>query len=165
MKTLVIVRHAKSSWSRAELADHERPLNSRGLSDAPMMGLRLKERGVQPDLIIASTAHRATQTAALLARALGYDEHAIESEAMLYAASPAAWLECIGTLSADYGTIIVVGHNPEVTELANTLAPIDVDDLPTCAMLELAYDISEWSAISVREPQSWHFDFPKRQNP
>ena len=92
MKTLVIVRHAKSSWSSTELADHERPLNSRGLSDAPMMGMRLKERGVQPDIIIASTAHRAMQTASLLALALGYDEQAIESEAMLYAASPAAWL-------------------------------------------------------------------------
>ena len=161
MKKLVIVRHAKSSWSSDGLADHERPLNSRGRHDAPMMARRLRERGLQPDLIVASTACRAMQTAALFAEALDYDEGRIEAQSLLYAASPAAWLDCVAALSDAVGTVIVIGHNPEVTELANALTPVNVDDLPTCAVLELTYEAKDWSAIAAQEPQHWHLDFPK----
>ena len=162
MNKLIIVRHAKSSPGTPGVDDHQRPLNAQGVSDARAMGLRLCERRIVPDLVAASTARRAMETAGLLAQALGYDQARIEPLVNLYTASPSAWLSVIAALSDDVHSVILIGHNPEITDLVNALAPIEVDNMPACALLELAYDTAHWSEVGRREPQYWHLDYPGR---
>src|SRR5918994_6226511 len=113
MKTLLLIRHAKSSWEHSGVSDHDRPLNERGLRDAPLMGRRLAERGVVPDVILSSTALRARATAKLLADALGSGAAHIVTDERLYAASADEVLEVVGELGSEVSCAAVVGHNPE----------------------------------------------------
>ena len=113
MKTLLLVRHAKSSWDHPGVDDHDRPLNARGRRDAPEMGRRLAERGLVPDRILSSTALRARTTAQLIAEGLGFDVDRIILDERLYAASADEVLRVIGEIDGDVGTAMVVGHNPE----------------------------------------------------
>ena len=163
MKQLVLCRHAKSSWRDGNLDDHERPLNGRGQRNAPEMGRRLAERGFRPDLIVASTARRALDTAALLAGALGYPVAGIEPVAELYACSPADWIRVVHGLPAACQRVLIVGHNPEITALCNALAPIGLDNVPTCGMLWLQYDQDHWQAVGQEAAAKYSFDYPKRK--
>lgn len=146
MKTLVLVRHAKSSWDHPGLDDHERPLNERGLRDAPKMGRRLAERGLAPDLILSSTAVRALTTARLLAEALGLDPDRIIAEERLYATSATGILEVVAELDIAVGTAMVVGHNPEMTSLAQRLTD-EIGHLPTCAVAEFRFEADAWDEL------------------
>ena len=118
MKTLLILRHAKSSWKHPELSDHDRPLNKRGKHDAPLMGRLLKEKELVPDLIISSTAVRAKDTALVVGEVVGYTKK-ISFLSSLYSASPDAYIQAINDIAGDnnYSTILVVGHNPGLEEL------------------------------------------------
>lgn len=162
MKTLILARHAKSSWKNASLEDHERPLNNRGLRDAPMMARRLRDAGLRPDLIVSSTARRALDTAATLAQGLGYPLERLEPRAQLYACTPRTWLDCIAELPEECATVIIVGHNPEITEVARQLSGLDIDNVPTCGILRLDYGIERWRMLADAVPSDCDFDFPKR---
>jgi phosphohistidine phosphatase len=162
MKQLILVRHAKSSWRDASLDDHERPLNARGLRNAPDMGARLARRGFAPQLVVASTARRALDTAELLARALDYPVARIEPMAELYACEPRDWLRCIHALPADADRVLMIGHNPEITAVCNMLAPLRLDNVPTCGMLWLEYEGDDWRAIGHQDAARYDFDYPKR---
>lgn len=161
MKTLLLVRHAKSSWDRPGLDDHDRPLNARGLRDAPEMGRRLAERGLIPDRILSSTALRAQTTAQLIADAFGYDADRIVLDERLYAASDDEVLRVIGEIDGDIGTAMVVGHNPETVSLAQRFSR-DVHEMPTCAVAEFTFDVDAWYELEDAEPTSVRVETPRK---
>jgi len=143
MKTLLILRHAKSSWKVPDLSDHDRPLNRRGKRDAPRMGRALKERGLVPDLVISSTATRAKDTASAVAKHSGYKGKRIRFES-LYAAEPGAYLAVLRELTDNYQRVLIVGHNPGVEELIELLTG-EIHIVPTCTLAQIEFDIEKWS--------------------
>lgn len=145
MKTLLLLRHAKSSRKFPDLSDHDRPLNHRGKRDAPRMGRLLKEKELVPDLVISSTAIRAKDTASAVAKNSGYKGKMFTFES-LYAAEPAAYLTVLRDLANNYRQVLVVGHNPGVEELIETLTG-EIHIIPTCTLARIEFDIEKWSAI------------------
>lgn len=160
MKTLVLVRHAKSSWEHTDLPDRDRPLNDRGRRDAPRMGRRLAERGLVPDMILSSTALRARTTAQLMAEALGFDVERIVLDERLYAASADEVLRVIGEIDSEVGSAMVVGHNPETVSLAHRLSS-DIHEMPTCAAAEFTFEVDAWYEIEGAEPATVRVDTPR----
>ncbi len=146
MKTVLILRHAKSSWREAGLADHERPLNKRGKRDAPRMGRLLREEDLVPDLIISSSAVRARKTAQLVIEASGYDGE-LRLARELYAAEPEAYLEVLQILPETVTSVMVVGHNPGLEELLELLSG-DWQRLPTAALAQVALELDAWQDLS-----------------
>jgi len=159
VKTLLIVRHAKSDWGNAGLADHDRPLNDRGRRDAPHMGRRLAERGTVPDVIRSSTALRARTTAEAFADALGV-EASVELDETMYATSVAHLLEIIAGLDGAAHTVMLVGHNPESTALVRRLTGAEVE-LPTCAVAEVRVPVTRWADASGAAGELVRLDTPK----
>jgi len=160
MKTLLLVRHGKSAWDEPGLDDHERPLAARGLRDAPEMGRRLAERGLQPDVILSSTAVRARTTAELMADALGFRADRVITDERLYAASADEVLRVIGELDGDLSSAMVVGHNPETASLAHRLSD-EIHEMPTCAVAELTFDVDAWYELEDAAPVSVRVDTPR----
>ena len=166
MKRLLLCRHAKSSWANPGQEDFDRPLNERGERNAPDMGRRLRERGEVPSRVVSSPARRALTTASLMAAELGIPRADIVIEDGLYEASVATWLRVIAALPASAESVLMVGHNPTLTELGNLLCPqIRIDNIPTCGLLRLDFDVRQWSAVRGTEPIDWLFDYPKRPYP
>lgn len=163
MLKLILLRHGKSSWDDARLDDFDRPLSPRGLRNVPEMGRRLARRGPAPDLIVSSTAVRALTTARGVAREIGYREDRIREAPELYLASPDEILRVIRAAPAGVATLMVVGHNPGMTELANRLDDIRLDHMPTAAMLCVEFAAGNWSDIRPDEAGLCWFDYPKKQ--
>lgn len=163
MLRLILTRHGKSSWDDPDLDDFHRPLAPRGLRNVPEMGRRLVRRGTPPDLVVTSTAVRALSTARALARELGYPEQAIREIAGLYLASPLEILEVIRSLPATARTVMVVGHNPGMTELANLMDQVRLDNMPTTGMLCVEFDAAQWPQIEPARARFAWFDYPKKQ--
>ena len=147
MKTLLLMRHAKSSWKDPELADHERPLNKRGKLNAPRMGRLLRDQDLTPDLILSSTARRARQTADAVADLSGYQgELRLEDE--LYAAPTETCLEVLQGLQEDaLNCVLLVGHNPGLEELLDLLTG-EAALLPTAAIAQIALPINRWGDLT-----------------
>ncbi|MDH5263174.1 MAG: histidine phosphatase family protein [Betaproteobacteria bacterium] len=160
MKTLVLVRHAKSSWSDPSLEDKDRPLNERGKRDAPAMGKRLADAGVKPDLILSSSARRARKTARILAKALGCDFEDIRLDDGLYAVGAEDLLAALRRLGDKPGCVMLVGHNPELTELAHGLSS-RIAAMPTCAVAVFEFDARSWPEAVRQAPASVTFYAPK----
>jgi phosphohistidine phosphatase len=143
MKTLLVLRHAKSSWSDLALDDHERPLNTRGRRDAPRMGERVREHRLTPDVIISSDAVRARLTAEAVAKTAHYAEE-ILLDPRLYAASPADIVAVLRTVrDTNAGTVMIVGHNPGLEALVAQLTG-EQQDLPTAALAQISLPIDRW---------------------
>jgi len=145
MKTLLILRHAKSSWKEQGLTDHDRPLNKRGNRDAPRMGELVREKGLVPDLIISSTAVRARTTAEKVAQACGYDQE-IQLEHELYLASSATYQQVLKGLPEGINTVMVVAHNPGLEALLASLTD-EMVDMPTAALAEVSLPITSWTQL------------------
>ncbi|WP_164863674.1 histidine phosphatase family protein [Agromyces sp. LHK192] len=161
MKTLLVVRHAKSDWADAGLADHDRPLNDRGRRDAPVMGARLAERGTVPDVIRSSTALRAQTTAAMLAEALGLDASTVQLDESLYATGTSHQLEVIRAFDDAAAIAMLVGHNPESSALVSRLTG-RYAELPTCAIAEIRLPIDRWADAAADTGELVRLDTPKR---
>ncbi|MBU0495276.1 MAG: histidine phosphatase family protein [Chloroflexi bacterium] len=162
MKTLILVRHAKSSWQHPGLTDHDRPLNARGRRDAPIMGQRLAQRGVSPDLLITSPAVRTQATVAAIAQTIGYPAAEIQVDDELYHASVFTWLTVIRSQDDDLDCVLYCGHNPGLTELVDTLSFLHLDNVPTCGIIELCFDVSAWIDVERARLTQADFDYPKR---
>lgn len=145
MKTVLILRHAKSSWASDKLSDHERPLNSRGQRDAPRMGRLLRDEDLLPGLILTSSAVRARATAHLVAEASGYDGP-IEQSRDFYLADAATFLHALRRLADDYHRVLVVAHNPGLEELLDELTGED-ERLPTAALAVVAMPVEQWRGL------------------
>jgi phosphohistidine phosphatase len=144
MKNLILIRHAKSSWDDASLSDKERTLNKRGKRDAPQMGLLLKEKGLLPDAILASPAKRAHKTAKLIAAELDYPKKRIDLHDEIYEHGLAALVDLIAEFKDDWSRVFLVGHNPELTDLANRLTGASIENVPTCGMVSVEFDSATW---------------------
>lgn len=151
MKTLLVLRHAKSSWDDQDLDDHERPLNDRGERDAPRMGALLREQGLLPDLILSSDAVRARDTARAAAAAAEYGGD-IQLEPDLYGASPHDIVTVLRSLGDVPATrVMLVGHNPGLEDLVGQLTG-DAQHLPTAALVQIELPIAEWTQLSATTP-------------
>jgi len=162
MKTLYLIRHAKSDWSDETLSDYDRPLNHRGMKDAPLMGSYLADKGIRPDLIVSSPALRAKTTATAIAKALSYPLESIRYESDLYACDVETILSVIRDVSDDIDTLFVFGHNPEFTECANFITGGDIDNIPTCGVVEMRLLKEDWKSIGENSAELRRFDFPKK---
>ena len=161
MKTLYLIRHAKSSWDDMALADEDRPLNSRGRRDAPKVGERLAKRRAKPDLILSSPATRAVMTAEIIAKELDYKRSNIVLDDRLYAVSADDLLDVIRQLDDKAERVMLIGHNPELTELAHRLSS-KITHLPTCAVAEFTFDAKSWTRIGKDKPIKVAFEYPKQ---
>ena len=147
MKTLLVLRHAKSSWNDPALDDHERPLNARGLRDAPRMGELLREYGLIPDVLLSSDAVRARLTAEAVAEAARYAGE-ILLDPRLYLACPADILSLLTTVRENAGTVMIVGHNPGLETLVEQLTG-ERQDLPTAALAQIDLPIDQWRDLTL----------------
>ena len=149
MKTLLVLRHAKSSRDDPSLDDRDRPLAARGERDAPRMGRLVRDEQLSPDLVVCSDAVRARQTAEAMAEAAGYSG-TILLEHRLYAAEAGGILAVLReVVEPDLGTVMIVGHNPGLEDLVSALTGFR-EDLPTAALAQLALPIDRWSDIGPR---------------
>jgi phosphohistidine phosphatase len=162
VKQLLLIRHAKSSWKQAGMADFDRPLNPRGERDAPNMGERLSRAGVAPDVIVSSTARRAADTARVFAEQLGHDPAELVLDSELYLASPPELLEAVRRLEPRVEHAALVAHNPGITDFVNALAGTYIDNVPTCGVARLRLDIEEWRNADAGCAELVEFDYPKR---
>jgi phosphohistidine phosphatase len=162
MKHLYLVRHAKSSWKHKGLADFERPLNKRGRHDAPLMGRLLRERRINPDLIVSSPATRALATATLIAKEIHYEEERIEHEKRLYHASSAEMIDIIQQTPNNVQHLMVAGHNPGITALAYDLSGLTIDNIPTTGIYYVTFHVDQWDKVRPGIAHLGWFEYPKK---
>ncbi len=162
MKTLTILRHAKSSWKDPTLADRDRPLNKRGKRDAPVMGQRLNQTTIRPSLIISSPAVRAWTTAKIVAREISYPKEFLQREKRLYMAGVNTLFDVVAEQDDGFNSIMIVGHNPGLTEFANELVPGVTANIPTCGLVAVEFEIDGWDLRSAPAPRLVLYDYPKR---
>ena len=163
MKTLYIIRHAKSSWADANQPDFERGLNERGKKDAPRMGKRLKEKSIHPDLILCSSAKRAYSTAKRIAKILNYPKEKIKEDRTLYHAGEDTILSVIQELKDKHQTVLLFGHNPGLTDFVNTLMNEEgnIDNIPTCGVVAFKLQVDSWKDVCWGCGKMMFFDYPK----
>ncbi len=161
MKTLVLVRHAKSSWADSGQKDFDRPLNERGLKDAPMMAKRLLARKVKIDVFISSTAKRARKTCELFMKEFGADPDKMILQSKLYLAEPNAFREVIQKIDETVDHAVIFSHNNGITGFANQLTSARVDDMPTCSVFAVKIKSNNWTDFEQAEKEFWFFDYPK----
>lgn len=162
MKTLTIVRHAKSSWKDSSLSDRERPLNKRGKRDAPIMGGRISDVGIRPSLIISSPAVRAWKTARAVARSLNYPLEFLQREPALYLASVEKILDVIRAQDNTFNSILLVGHNPGLTDFVNYLSAGLTENLPTAGVAAFDIERSDWDLRDKPACELLLHDWPKK---
>ena len=162
MKTLYLVRHAKSSWKYPNLDDFERPLNKRGRKSAPFMGTILKKLKVAPDLILSSPANRASMTARIIADKIGYPLDKIRYSESIYEFSANALIDIIEQLEDGVDKVMLVGHNPALTDLANYIGDKPISNIPTSGVFCADLDIPSWAKIGDQCGKLKFFEFPKK---
>lgn len=151
MKTMIIVRHAKSSWDNPMLTDHDRPLLEIGKKRTRLVVNKLQELGVRVDLIVSSSAVRALETAKYMAKGLGYQAELIKSSSYYYMASTQDLLNEFFDLPDQFATVMLVGHNPTLTNLANQFLTKPLDNLPTSGVVQLQFKTDKWDQIHRAE--------------
>lgn len=147
MKTLLIMRHAKSSWNYPELSDYDRPLNARGKRDAPRMGKHLRQEGLIPDRILTSSAKRARKTASKVAKSCSYAGKVKKLDAF-YDTVPGVYFEVLQTLPDKYQCVMVFGHNPTMEQLVNHLTGA-IKRMPTAAIAHIELPIQYWKTLDL----------------
>jgi phosphohistidine phosphatase len=162
MKTLFLVRHAKSSWKETDLSDKDRPLNKRGKHDAPVMGKLLKKMNVQPDLLISSPAVRALTTALNIANEIDYPNSKIDIVENIYMASATELLNEVSKSDDKLKSIMLFGHNPGITDFLNGLSTANIDNMPTCSIVCIQFEINSWSDIKNKKGKVVFFEYPKK---
>ena len=162
MKTLYIVRHAKSSWDERGISDHDRKLNARGKRDAPKMGELLNGKGYHPDIIYSSSAERALTTAKIISEKIAYPTDNIVVTKSIYDATTNDLVELINKIDDKYETVMLFGHNPGFTVLANLLANKYIDNMPTCAVAVIELNVESWKEIESDCGKLIAFEYPKK---
>jgi phosphohistidine phosphatase len=161
MKTLVIIRHGKSSWAYPDLEDFYRPLKPRGINDAFVIGEELQKQDVFPDLILSSPAIRAMNTAIIIARKLDFPLQRIRANESIYEASTYHLLNLISNVEDNNDKLMIFGHNPSFTSLINQLQNDPLYNLPTCGVIAIELPIDSWSKIATSKGEKVLELFPK----
>ena len=162
MKVVYLIRHAKSSWANPGLEDIERPLNKRGERDSAFMPNVLKGKGAKPDLIVSSPANRAFTTACKFGEAFGIDKDNILVREDIYEAYPQAVLEVIKALNHQANEVLIFGHNPTFTSLADMFSDEYIVNVPTCGIIKIEAEIDDWNLFSEENAKQTAFYFPKQ---
>ncbi|SHF22497.1 SixA phosphatase family protein [Flavisolibacter ginsengisoli] len=164
MKTLLLIRHAKSSWDAPGLSDADRPLNDRGKKDAPEMAKRLKKRGLSIDQFISSTAKRARKTAKYFAEEFDVKKEDIKEVEDLYMANAPGFVKTIEYTKKKHDIIALFSHNPGITEFANSLTHVRIDDMPTCSVFAVQAEVNDWEEFMNAEKKFLFFDYPGKSD-
>jgi len=164
MKTLYLIRHAKSSWKDPKLTDFDRPLNKRGKKDAPFMADFLAREIEKPDLIISSPANRALTTAKIFADTFNYPQECIKTDKRIYEAGRDSHFEVISGIRAADNQVMLLGHNPDITWLAENLSGQSFGNIPTCGIVCLQFNISDWAEVKSQPGQLKFYQYPKKHN-
>lgn len=160
-KRLSILRHAKSSWDAQGLSDHDRPLNKRGLRDAPKLGKLMQAGSIIPNRVISSTAQRAQETTQLVTAPLGFKQEHLRTDRDLYLASAATLIDVAAGCDDDVEHLMLVAHNPGMTDAVNRLGDVTLDNLPTCGIFCFEFEIDRWSELPAAAGRCvWHH-YPK----
>ena len=160
IKKLYIIRHAKSDWSDDTLKDFDRPLNKRGLKNAPFMGSLLKNKNINPDLILSSPALRAITTAEIIANRVEYKNN-IETNKSIYETPYSTLEKIIYEINDKNNSVFFIGHNPGLSALINHLCQTNLD-IPTCAVVEISFDTDSWEKISKKNTALISYEYPKK---
>lgn len=162
MKTIILIRHAKSSWKNKDLKDAERPLKKRGVEDANTMARVLKEKNAGIQKLISSPAERALTTAKTFAGALGMNPAEIVVDDHLYLESKNKLLMLIHGLDEKINTVAIVSHNPGLTNLANFLTTEEIDNIPTSGIVAISFETDWWNGVDKNKGKMIYFEYPKK---
>ena len=160
MKTIYLIRHAKSSWKNIEISDFERPLNKRGKEDRKIMGQRLVSRNCNPQIFLSSSAKRTRETSIEISKAIGFKSSKIRFLDILYHAVHPVMLSEINKQNNKSDTLILVGHNPGISNLGYYLTGIPTS-FPTCGIAKITFETNNWEEISSETGFLEFFDYPK----
>ncbi|MDQ6755930.1 MAG: histidine phosphatase family protein [Bacteroidota bacterium] len=164
MKTLLLIRHAKSSWDDFSLSDFERPLNERGKTDAPKMAKRLRKKEIEVDAFISSPAKRAKKTAEYFIKELGKKGDAIILVSALYDACINNFIETIKDIDDKYKSAAIFSHNPGITAFANQLInEASIDNMPTSSVFAIKANTDKWKDFAKAKKELLFFDYPKKE--
>lgn len=164
MKKLYLIRHAKSSWEDPSLSDFARPLNSRGLKDAPLMAGLLKRKEILPDKIISSPAKRALSTAKIIAEELHFPLKDILKEESIYQGGINELTELVCKLDNQWTTVFVFGHNPGLSYLAEYLSGEHYGNIPTCGITAIEFNVDQWQEVSRSSGTNIFYEYPKKHS-
>lgn len=165
MKTLLLIRHAKSSWDDVSLSDFERSLNDRGKTDAPKMATRLRKRNIKIDAFISSPAKRARKTAEYFMKEFGEKADDIILVSALYDAGTNNFSDTIKEIDDKYKSAAIFSHNPGITAFANQLVDkTSIDNMSTCSMFAVKADVEKWKDFSKAKKDFLFFDYPKKED-
>ena len=162
VKDVCFVRHAKSSWDQAGMDDFDRPLDVRGLKDAPMMASKIREIGLVPDLIITSGANRARTTAEFFRKEFDLDKGKFIIRNEIYESTPEQVYEVIRSAPDSANFIFVFGHNPTFTWIANHISGVSIDNVPTCGVVHVQSIITSWKKFKPEHAGFIGFHYPKQ---
>jgi phosphohistidine phosphatase len=162
MKSLYLVRHAKSSWDNPGLGDLERPLNKRGKEDAPKLGKLLLKNGDIPDMLLSSPAKRAFSTAKRIAGELDHSVKNIIKDETLYMADTEDFLNVIQSVPDSVTKLMLFGHNYGITYFANYISDSDIDNIPTCGAVRIDFEFESWKDICDKKGKLVFFEYPKK---
>ncbi len=161
MKTLLIIRHAKSSWELNTINDFERTLNERGKKEGPIMAQRLLDKEIFIDAFVSSPAKRAKKTAELFCKAYNKNKEDIILISPLYHATPEIFFEVVERLDEEFNTVAIFSHNPGITEFVNELAEdVMIDNMPTCSVFAVKINVAKWKDFTKAKKELLFFDYP-----
>jgi len=161
MKTLLLIRHAKSDWANTALDDFDRPLNERGKKDAPVMADRLKDKKIMIDAFITSPAKRAAKTAKVFAEKYAIKKEELIIKEELYLPAPDVFYSVIEKTDDTLTNIAVFSHNNGITDFANMLTETRIDNIPTCGVFAIKIESDSWKNFREAKKEFWFFDYPK----
>jgi len=161
MKTLLLIRHAKSSWDDPGLKDFDRVLTDRGKKNAPVMAKRLIKRKARINLFVSSPAKRAKSTAELFMKEFGKNKRELLLVPQLYNAGEEDFYTVISGLDDEYVHVAVFSHNPGITDFANELTGVRVDNIPTCGIFAISIETEKWNQFRNMKKEFLFFDYPK----
>lgn len=162
MKKLIIARHAKSSWDNPEWTDFGRPLNKRGLKDAPVMAEIIKEMNFKPDIIISSPANRAITTAKIFAEIMGLESNIVTEDRNIYEKGTRYIINMVKNLPDEINTAMIFGHNPDITSLSTYFSGEYFDNVPTCGTIGIEFSITKWEEVELENGKLLFFEYPKK---
>jgi len=161
LKTVLLVRHAKSDWGNPVLSDFDRPLNGRGKEDAPVMAHRLLDNKIKIDAFISSPAKRARRTARIFAKTYKVKKDDITLRNELYGAAENVFWDVIANANKKFDSIAIFSHNPGLTDFANLLTNTRIDNIPSCGVLAVKADCDKWKDFKAAKKEFLFFDYPK----
>ena len=161
MKTIYLIRHAKSSWDNSALSDFNRTLNERGKANAPLMGKKLIEENTVIDCLISSPAKRTTETSLLMGKELNYPSEKIIFDQRIYEASLSDLIKVLNEIPNQFSNVAIIGHNPAISQLFNYLTDEDLHHFPTCGIGKIELEIDQWLEIVKGIGRKIFFIYPK----